>query len=130
VNFIFCIIVPKIDYEKFCEEVFKLDKNIRYVGIFNVHFSLIKMREGLENLLTNEETKSSLHDTYSRWETRKGLEKKLGKALYAMAEYEKVKRITIPLNDEGLILVSMEPSTYHEIVTKEIIEIRDKYLSE
>ena len=87
------------------------------------------MQEGLENLLTIEETKSSLHDTYSRWETRKGLEKKLGKALYAMAEYEKVKRITIPLNDEGLILVSMDPSTFHEIVTKEIIEIRDKYLS-
>jgi len=121
--------MPKIDYEKFCEEVFKLDDKIRYVGIFNGHFSLIKMREELQNLLTDEETRDSLIDTYTRWKTRKGLEKKLGKALYAMAEYEKVKRITIPLNDEGLILVSMESSTFHEIITKEIIEIRDKYLS-
>ncbi len=118
----------KIDYEKFCNEVFKLDKNIRFVGIFDGHFSIVKMREGLQSYLTSEETKNSLIDTYSRWRTRQGLSKKLGKPLYAMAEYEKVKRITIPLNDNGLILVSVEPSCYHEIITKEIISIRDKYL--
>ena len=122
--------MTRIDYEKFCNEVFKLDKNIRYIGIFDRNFSVIRMREGLKNLLTEEETRNSLVDTLSRWKTRKGLEKKLGKALYAMAEYEKVKRITIPLNDQGLILVSMDPSVFHEIITKEIIEIRDKYLSE
>jgi hypothetical protein len=124
------LVMGKINYEKFCEEVFKLDKNIRYVGIFDGHVSIVKMREGLENLLTFEETKDSLIDTYSRWKTRKGLANKLGKPLYAMAEYEKVKRITIPVNNEGLILVSMEPSVFHEIITKEIIEIRDRYLSE
>ncbi|HSB50339.1 MAG TPA: hypothetical protein VLC72_03285 [Nitrosopumilaceae archaeon] len=119
----------KIDYEKFCNEVFNLDKNIRFVGIFDGHFSLVKLRDGLQSLLTPEETKNSLIDTYSRWKTRQGLSKKLGKPLYAMAEYEKVKRITIPLNDDGLILVSTEPSIYHEIITKQILGIRDKYLS-
>jgi len=44
-----------------------------------------------------------------------------------MAEYEKVKRITIPINDDGLILVSAEPSVNHETITKEILSIRDKY---
>ena len=119
----------KIDYEKFCNEVFNLDIGIRFVGVFDGHFSLVKLRDGLQSLLTPEETKNSLIDTYSRWKTRQGLSKKLGKPLYAMAEYEKVKRITIPLNDDGLILVSTEPSTYHEIITKEILGIRDKYLS-
>lgn len=122
--------MSKLDYEKFCSEVFNLDKNIRFVGIFDGHFTLTKMKEGLESHLTAEETKNSLIDTYSRWRTRQGLSKKLGKPLYAMAEYEKVKRITIPLNDNGLILVSTESSCYHEIITKEIISIRDKYLLE
>lgn len=121
--------MTKIDYEKFCEEVFKLDKKIRFVGIFDGHFSLIRMRDGLKSLLTDEETRNSLIDTFSRWKTRQGLAKKLGKPLYAMAEYEKVKRITIPLNEDGLILVSMDTSAFHEIVTKEIIEMRDRYLS-
>ena len=119
-----------IDYEKFCDEVFKLDKKIRYVGIFDRHYRLTKMREGLQSLLSNDETENSIIDTFSRWKTRQGLSKKLGKSFYAMAVYEKVKRITIPINDDGLILVSTEPSAYHENITKEILSLRDKYLSE
>ncbi len=123
-------VTPPIDYEKFCDEVFKLDKKIRFVGIFNSHFKLIKMREGLQSLLSPEETQYSIIDTFSKWRTRQGLAKKLGEPLYAMAEYEKVKRITIPINDDGLILVSAEPSVNHETITKEILSIRDKYLLE
>jgi len=122
--------MTQINYEKFCDEVFKLHTKIRYVGIFVGHFTLTKMRPGLENLLSAEETKASLFDTFTRWKTRQGLSKKLGKPLYAMAEYEKVKRITIPLDDDGLILVSADPSIFHEIITKEILEIRDRLLSE
>ncbi len=121
-----CLTAPK-DYEKFCDEVFKLDKKIRFVGIFNSHFKLIKMREGLQSLLSDEETQNSIIDTFSKWKTRQGLAKKLGEPLYAMAEYEKVKRITMPINDDGLILISAEPSVNHETITKEILSIRDKY---
>ena len=123
-------LTPPINYEKFCDEVFKLDMKIRFVGIFNSHFKLIKMREGLQSLLSPEETQFSIIDTFSKWRTRQGLAKKLGEPLYAMAEYEKVKRITIPINDDGLILVSAEPSVNHEIITKEILSILDKYLLE
>jgi len=124
------LLTAPINYEKFCDEVFKLDEKIRFVGIFDRHFTLIKMREGLQSLLSHEETENSIIDTFSKWRTRQGLAKKLGEPLYAMAEYEKVKRITIPKNDDGLILVSAEPSVNHETVTKEILSIRDKYLLE
>ena len=119
-----------IDYEKFCDEVFKIDKKIRFVGIFNGHYHLIKMRKGLQSLLSVQETENSIIDNFTRWRTRQGLSKKLGNPLYAMAEYEKVKRFTIPINDDGLVLVSTEPSISHEIITKEIISLRDKYLLE
>jgi len=118
-----------MDYKKFCLEVFKLDKKIRYVGIFYKNFSVVEMREGLQNLLSSEETRKSLEDTNTRWKIRESLKNKLGKPLYAMAEYEKVKRITIPIGNEGIILISIEPSLYHEIITKEILQIRDRYLS-
>ncbi len=121
-----CLTAP-MDYEKFSDEVLKLDKKIRFVGIFNSRFKLIKMREGLQSYLSNEETQYSIIDTFSKWRTRQGLAKKLGEPLYAMAEYEKVKRITMPINDDGLILISAEPSVNHETVTKGILSIRDKY---
>jgi hypothetical protein len=117
-----------INYEKFCDEVFKLDKKIRYVGIFNKKDTYFKMRQGVKNLLTPNQTIWSLKDAFSRWKTREALSDKLGKPMYAMAEYEKVKRVTIPFGNDGLILVSMEPTLYHEIVTKEILDLRDRYL--
>lgn len=118
------------DYEKFCDEVFKLNERIRFVGIFDRRFRLLRMREGLQSLLTGEETQNSIVDTVSRWRTRQGLAKKLGDPLYALAEYKKVKRMTIPINEDGLILVSTEPSVNHEIIMKGIIKLRDKYLLE
>jgi hypothetical protein len=119
-----------VEFEKFCTEVLALDKNIRYVGVYYKSRLYVKMREGVVNLLTPQETEKSLHDAYSRWETRMSLAPKIGKPLYAMAEYEKIKRITIPFAKRGIVLISMEPKAYHEIITKEVIEIVEKYFSE
>ena len=113
------------DYENFRKEVFHLDNKIRYVGIFHHNHTYMKMRDEVENYLSPTETIHSLIDTVRRWKIRESLCKKIGRPLYAMAEYEKIKRITIPFNTDGIILVSCEPELYHEIITKEIIEIRD-----
>ena len=40
--------------------------------------------------------------------TQKNLAHKLGKPVYAFAEYKNVKRSTSPLSDKGLILVTMD----------------------
>ena len=116
--------------EKFCEQVFKLNKGIRYVGIFNGDNAFFKMREGVKNLLTQEQTMWSLKDTLARWKTRNTLSSELGKPLYAMAEYEKVKRVTVPIDENSFILISMERAVYHEIITKEILDLRDTYFKE
>ena len=122
--------VVDLEFEKFCTKILRLDKNIRYVGIYYKSNLYIKMRDDVSNLLTPQETEKSLQDTYSRWETRQSLAPKLGMPLYAMAEYEKIKRITIPFGKRGIILISMEPKCYHEIITKEVIEIAERDFSE
>ena len=88
------------------------------------------MREGITNLLTPQETERSLRDTYSRWEMRQSLAPKLGRPVYAMAQFEKIKRITIPFAKRGIILVSMEPQAFHEVITNEVIEVVGRYFSE
>lgn len=117
----------KIDYVNLCNEILGLSKKIRYVGIFYNNFSVGQMREGLTSLLTHEETVRSLKDALTRWKTRESLSNKLGKPHYAMTEYDKVKRITIPLPEDGILLVSTEPTMYHELIAKEIIEIIDRH---
>ncbi len=116
------------DYDSFCNEIFNIDKRIRYVGIIDEHRTYQKMRKGLQNLLTMEESRESMEDAMLRWKTRKKLAEKVGQPLYAMAIYEKVKRFTFQFDNDGLILVSMDTSGYHEVVLQEIIHIKNKFL--
>ena len=116
------------DYENFCNQVLNLDKKIRYVGVIDHNRTYTKVSEGIKKLLTPQETKESISDAIVRWETRKKLAGKLGEPIYAIAKYKKVIRITIPLNQRGLILVSMEPTGFHEILIDEIVEIKNNYL--
>lgn len=111
--------------EEICDLILNLSKGIRYVEIAMRNKTFTKSRSGLENILTQEETKNSIIDALDRWETRKKLAHKLGPPVYALAEYRNVKRITFPLSDKGLMLVTMDPEGFHEVIIKEIIEIKD-----
>ena len=116
-----------MDYENFCNKVFKLSRKIRYVGIFHNDKTFMKMREGTQNLLSPEDTKRSLEDTMTRWKIRRSLSEKIGNPHYAMAEYDKIIRISIPFDSDGIILISVEPDVYPKIIIKEILEIKDMF---
>ena len=60
-------------------------------------------REGVKNLLTE-----SLELAVNSWKTRSLLEPKLGKGNYVLAEYEKIKRITMPLGENHLLHMTAE----------------------
>ena len=87
-----------------------------------------KTKPGITNYLTREETETSLSQAIYRWSTRKKTITKIGKPIFAMAKYEKVYRITLPVGGAGLILVSTElTANVNEIVDK-ILKIQSKYL--
>ena len=61
--------------------------------------------------------------TSQRWQTRKNIEHKIGKNRYAMAEYDKLKRITVPLDEKHLLILTTEIKTDHTEVIRKILEI-------
>ena len=63
--------------------------------------------------LTPEESKKSLELAVNSWKIRSGLAPKIGKGKYVLAEYEKIKRITMPLGDEHLLYITTEPEADH-----------------
>ncbi len=97
-----------MDYQKICDEVMALDTKIRYVGVYDYGELYESTRPGVKNYLTKEETETSLSQAVYRWSTRKKTSSKIGKPVYAMAKYEKIYRITIPIGGAGLILISTD----------------------
>lgn len=116
-----------MEYEKICNDILESDKKIRYVGVYDYGELYDKMKEGLQSHLSREETELSLSQAVYRWSTRKKTSEKIGKPVFALAKYEKIFRITIPIGGAGLILISTElDADVIEIVDK-IIKIKNKY---
>ena len=118
----------KQDLEAISDKILSMNSKVRFVEIVYRDETCIKMRQGLDSLLSTKETEESIDGALVRWETRKKMAHKLGEPVYAMAEYKKVKRITIPINDDGLILVSIDSTGFHEVLLKEIIDLKEKLI--
>ncbi len=116
-----------LEYEKICDEILECDNKIRYVGVYDYGELYDKMRPGLKSNLSREETELSLSQAIYRWSTRKKTAEKIGKPIFALAKYEKIYRVTIPIGGAGLILITAElDSDVIEIVDK-ILKIKNEY---
>ena len=116
-----------MDYEKICDEILNCDNQIRYVGIYDYGELHDKMRTGISSYLTREETEVSLSQAIYRWSTRKKTVSKIGKPIFAMAKYEKIYRITIPIGGAGIILISTELNAKVSEIVDKVLAIQSKY---
>ena len=87
------------------------------------------MKPGLKSHLSREETEMSLSQAVYRWSTRKKTADKIGKPIYALAKYEKIYRVTIPIGGAGLILISIELNADVNMIVEKILTIKNKYSS-
>lgn len=96
-------------------DIVNIDPNITLVTICDSDGKTMysRHRQGVENLLTPEETKKSLEMAMTGWKVRSELSHKIGKGRYVLAEYEKIKRITMPFGDDYLLYVTTEVQANH-----------------
>jgi hypothetical protein len=99
-----------MDYRKVYDDIMNMDSRIRLVTISDLDGEIKHSdhRQGVKNLLTPEESKKSLDLAVNGWRTRNQLAPKIGKGKYVLAEYEKIKRITMPLGDNHLLYITAE----------------------
>ena len=111
-----------MDYKHIYEEIMNSDPNIRLVTICDQNGKIMysDQRQGVKNLLTPEESKKSLELAINAWKTRSALAPKIGKGKYVLAEYEKIKRITMPLGDNLLLYVTTEPEADHSKIINKV----------
>ncbi len=118
-----------MDYGNLCKEILGLDQGIRFAGVSDDTGEIRYggQRQGVRNLLSSEETKRSNLQALARWSLRNSLIHKIGKGKYAMAEYERIKRITFPLENYHLLLITTEVEANHdEIIDKVLDMLRNK----
>jgi hypothetical protein len=104
-----------MNYQKLYQDIMSLDRNIRMVTICDTDGKIMYSdhRPGVTNMLTPEESRKSLEMAVNAWKSRSQLASKIGKGKFVLAEYEKIKRITMPLGDNHLVYVTTEPSANH-----------------
>jgi hypothetical protein len=102
-----------------------LDPQIRLVTICDMDGNILLShhRRGMVNLLTPEESRKSLEIAVKGWKKRSELAPKIGKGKYVLAEYEKVKRITMPLGDNHLLYLTTEANADHDKIINGIRKI-------
>ena len=113
-----------MDFEQLCKDVMVVDPSIRFSMIVTEG----KRRFGgyrydTVGILDSDELEKSIWYAYERMSGRRTQEYKLGKTKYALAEYEKVKRVTFPLDKETLLLVSIEPDSKHDNIIHKILKL-------
>ena len=116
-----------MDYRKLYQDIMELDPKIRLVTICDIDGRVMysEHREGVRNLLTPEESKKSLELAVNSWKIRTQLESKIGKGKYVLAEYEKIKRITMPLGDEQhLLYLTTEPEADHSRIIERVMTLK------
>lgn len=119
-----------MDYEKFCSEILDANPKIRFATVYDEW--AVKagggIREGVENLLTERREKELVNLSVMDWKSRKEMAQWLGKTIYTLAEYDKIKRFSFYLGDDFLLLVSTEKDANTNEVVDQVIKLYYKNL--
>jgi len=114
-----------MDFDKLFTDVMKIDSTIRYAAIQNKDGKKITggFRENITPLLNDDELRMMHYYASQRWHTRKNIEHKIGDTKYAMAEYDKLKRISFPIDNKYLLMLTTEVNTDHTRVINTVLEL-------
>ncbi len=104
------------------KSLLKLGNGVRMVSICDMKGKLIyhARSPSVRNKLSAKESTASLKMAAGQWAKRKKLATKLGKCKYAMAEYEEVKRITMPAGRSYLLYVTTTKRFDHTKVIRKV----------
>ncbi len=98
------------DEGKLVSMMLEANKNVRYACICDGEGKILwnSRRTDIESLITVEETKDSVKAACEQWRKRDELSEKIGKGRFAVVDYEKLKRVTVPLGNNHLLYMHVE----------------------
>lgn len=97
-------------YEKLLDMVMDFDETVRFAAVTDENGEILwnSQRTGLKNIVPVSETKQTILRALHAWRDNAGVKKNIGSGLYSIASYEKIKRITVPLDNGRLLFCSVD----------------------
>ncbi|MCY3854106.1 MAG: hypothetical protein OXF28_00165 [Thaumarchaeota archaeon] len=104
-----------MEASQIADKIIRMSKFVRIVTVCDMNGKLVYSArpKSIQNKLTSKESTKSLTMAAESWKSRKELSRKLGKCKYVIAEYEKVKRITMPAGKNHILYVTAETNIDH-----------------
>jgi len=129
--FVYCLTEKgNTDYESLPEKILPLDKSIRFCALCNRLGYIIasRYRKDLKPLMTVEETERYALFATIRHSTRQAWEAKMGRVRYALTRYELLVRVTVPLANSHLLLISLDTDakSIDSIMTDKVLPVIDR----
>jgi len=111
-----------MNHKRLYEKVMKIDPKIRFATICNMDGKIMMSghRKGVKNLLNRKESRMSLQQAVKIWKMRNKLAPKIGKGKYVLAEYGRIKRITVPLGKRHLLYVTTGVTANHAKIIERV----------
>jgi hypothetical protein len=111
------------DLPALCNSIFEIDEKIRFVGMIDQMGKLIvgDMKKGTTSLEKNEGSIRLYLGYAINNILRRDFDNVFGKVLYTFSEREKIKLLTIPIED-NLLLVSIDKLAEHDKLINRILE--------
>ena len=98
------------DEGRLCSMIMEANKYARFAAVCDREGKILcnSRRNNVDHLLTQEETNESLKRAVASWHSRDNLTEKLGNGRYAVVGYDNLTRMTVPLKNDHLLLVTVE----------------------
>ncbi|NNL59159.1 MAG: hypothetical protein HKP31_06840, partial [Nitrosopumilus sp.] len=85
------------------------NEDIRYAAVSDSNGQILwnSQRTGLKNLVPIEETKQTLMRALNAWKENANVKNYIGSGRYSITSYEKIKRISVPLDNGKLLFCTL-----------------------
>ena len=96
-------------HEKLLNMLMEFNPLVRFTAVCSKDGEIewSSQRDGITNIIPLEETKASIQRASASWNAREELSQNgTGRGMYTITAYEKIKRITIPLDDDHILFIS------------------------
>lgn len=115
------------DLPALCTSIFEVDEKIRFVGMIDKMGKLIAgdMKKGTPSLEKNEGSIRLYLGYAINNILRRDFDDVFGKVIYTFSEREKIKLLTIPV-DENLLLVSIDKLADHDKLINKVLDVIKK----